>query len=481
MTDDIPLDDLVGDTLDDLDLTASLDNLPADVRAFDYQRDQRRFVSRLVSAAGAGELPGLLRAGFNATIFDGPIRQRVEFLLARFRTLHALPSPEAILKQYADFADVCLLPESELAAVGAASTTLVQLYDEVRYDAFLTELTRLHEQQTSWFNDRTLPVDGIWQRMQEKIRTLGLIMGASKQNALTFGAALDGVVEQVRTAATEADWGIQVPFPFLNDILRGYQPGELTTIVAKTGVGKTWAALMSAASAITGNPFLFTAADAVRKPPRTPEENRRDRKRVLLVSLEMPVLQLARRLSALLTKLGYGEIRSGKFLDAARERKFFEDVGRAQALFGDSMLIAQVFTADEIAAYADMVGADLVIVDGFYLMGGSGEKRWERVQDNAQAMRLHSLSSGRHYLLTSQMARGRDELAFSQSIEQDSSTIVELHAPSTLRQVRKVVFKVRKARDGELGKEFLYSWDYTNMRVHEEGPYLSQPTDTSQD
>ena len=479
MTDDPDFSDLGADVGDDLDLDTQLE--PTDVRPFDYDHDQRAFMTRLVDGATAKpELEELLRVGFGADVFAEPFRSRLSFLLDRFRALHVLPDRRAVSKQFGDFADRCLLSGDAAQRAATSDKTLRALYEEVRNDAFLTRLTQLHTAQTAWFNDRALPVSGIWERLQAEHRDIGRVMGASTQNAMLLGPALDVVAQQVRVASTEADWGIQLPFPFLNETLRGLQPGELTTVVAKTGVGKTWAMLMCGAAAITGNPWLFTPAESVKKAPRTPEQNLADRKRVLFVSVEMPVLQIARRLSALLTKLGYGEIRSGRFADQARSDQFFAMLEKAKIAFGDRMLIAQLFTVDEIAAYADMVNADLVVVDGYYLLAGEGEKRWERVQDNTRALRLHSLRSNRHYLLSSQMARGRDELAFSQSVEQDSAAIVELLAPSVLRQVSKIVIRTRKVRDGDTGQAFLYNWDYKHLRLNEEGPYQLHG-DTSKD
>ena len=74
------------------------------------------------------------------------------------------------------------------------------------------------------------------------------------------------------------------------------------------------------------------------------------------------------------------------------------------------------------------------MIDGFYLMPGPGEKRWEKVEANMQRLRLHSLESGRHYMLATQFRREAktlnstdiDSLSFSASIGHDSNNVFGL-------------------------------------------------------
>ena len=113
----------------------------------------------------------------------------------------------------------------------------------------------------------------------------------------------------------------------------------------------------------------------------------------------------------------------------------------------------------------------MVIVDGFYLMAGPGEKRWERVQDNLQQIRTHSLTTGRPYLIASQLAQKEDRLAFSQSVEQDSSIIIQLHQSLQEKNMKQIRIQTRKVREGVSDLQYHYNWDIDNMRFSEEGQY----------
>lgn len=444
-------------------------------RRFDPDYDQRLFMTKLVMhKTGPNDIDELIRRGFNASSFSKAIKPKLEYVLNYYRDHKVIPNSRMLTKQFPGFAKDCLLTTQDQAVLVEQDMPLHALYHEVAESNFLLMAKVAIEQLFELWQDPNTPVEKYWETMDRYHRELAHVRSTGRSEAMTFAEATHILEREFDEAMTGRNWAIPIPFPFLYEALRGFQPAEVTTIVGRTGVGKTWAALMCAVVAVLGNPFHFTPASKVgfTDHPLDKQWRFNNRKRVLVVSLEMPIPQIARRLFALLSKLAYPEIRKGKFADPANEKLFREriqQVRKSEWEIGENCLLIRATSPDAIAAYADSFQADLVIVDGFYLMGGTGEKRWERVQDNMAQMRVHSLMSGRHYVLVSQLAQKEEKLAFSQSIEQDSSNIIVLKQTEGERNSEKLRIGTRKVRDGTVGQEFYYTWSVVTPRFEQEG------------
>lgn len=444
-------------------------------RQITYDVDQREFMTRLLCGkTDAADVDELYRQGFSPEIFDDTIRPKLEWVLGHYRKHRSVPDSRRMLSQFPGFAETCLVGTDEQAKLLDNPPKLTSIYASVK-DGFMLRMVRLHlESAADKWDSPDVSADDLIQAINEQRRELVGFIAKGENQAVTLADAVPLVRQQYEEAKAGRAWGIPIPFPFLHQTLRGFQLGEVTTIVGRTGIGKTWAALMCACVALLGNPYLFTAAKklGIKLPDNWDEVRRGNRRRVLLVSLEMPIQQIATRMAALLTKLSYPDIRRGRFRVDSQESAFFErlsQIEKSSWKVGENCLIIRATTPDEVAAFADFFRADLVIVDGFYLMAGRGDKRWERVQDNMAQMRVHSLMSDRHYLLVSQLAQKEDRLAFSQSIEQDSSTVIVLNQTPAEHNMRKLRISTKKVRDGTVGQEFFYSWDIDNARYEQEG------------
>lgn len=453
------------------------DIAPADVeRAVHHDRHQREFMTRLLAPSlNLTELGDVMRAGIKVECFTEVAKDPLEWFLDYYRKTRSIPTKQQMLTQYPRLEDFCLLQREDADQVTQGATTLVGYHRAVA-DAFFLKTLQSHFQTLSdlWYGSKS--VDDMWAHITEDIRELARIRNISDQNAKTLAQAIDDVQEEFLMSKEGLTWGIPLPFPFLNKVLRGIQPGQLITVVAPPGTGKTWWLIMAAACAITGNPWLCTPPEkkGVTLTPEDIERYKLNAKRVLFVSKEMPVLDVARRTVAILTKFKYPEILNGKFTVESDEPAFLAAI---QALktgekVGDNLLIITAETADQIAACADQFRADLVIVDGFYLMAGEGEKRWEHVQNNLKSFRDTSLATNRTYILASQLQQKGDKLAFSQSVEQDSSIIIHLHQSLQEKNMKQLRMQTRKVREGASDLQYYYNWDIVNMRFSEEGAFV---------
>lgn len=173
--------------------------------------------------------------------------------------------------------------------------------------------------------------------------------------------------------ATAGLRGIPTGFEFLDEATDGLQNANLYTIVARTGIGKTWKLLrMAKAARDAGYSVLFLSA-------------------------EMGVLQVARRLFGLESRINPNFIRQGR-LSTRVER---EMQGQLSAFEDDEgppwFWLAGNFkkTVPALHIAANETQADIVFADASYLLKAS-----DRTKFNARHELLNDVMEGVHRIST---------------------------------------------------------------------------------
>lgn len=190
----------------------------------------------------------------------------------------------------------------------------------------------------------------------------------------TLASSMSLVGEDYRIAkATAGLRGIDTGFPYLNEATDGFQPANLYTVVARTGIGKTWKLLrMAKAARDAGNTVLFLSA-------------------------EMGVLQVARRFFGLETRINPNFIRSGRLSTRVEE----EMQGQLAAFDNDEgppfYWLAGNFkkTVPALHIAAHETQADIIFADASYLLKGS-----DRTKFNARHELLNDVMEGVHSIST---------------------------------------------------------------------------------
>lgn len=167
--------------------------------------------------------------------------------------------------------------------------------------------------------------------------------------------------------------GLSSPWPNVDAHSLGLQEGELTVLLAKRKMGKSWLLLKW---------FLH-----IYKTDLKPGEC------LLIVSMEMPVSLCYRRLAAIDLRLPYKEMRAGKLV-TAQEEKLAEWVEQAKQIDPTKPTI-HVLGPNTVRDVADIAAktAELrprgVGIDGLYILGRrTGAAMWERTIDNVSQIKL---------------------------------------------------------------------------------------------
>jgi replicative DNA helicase len=238
--------------------------------------------------------------------------------------------------------------------------------------------------------------------------------------------------------------GVPMMIPTLNKITTGLLPGQLITVGARTGVGKSVFAINSAVAACEAN------------------------KSVQFFSLEMSEVEIQDRIIASMSGIPMNDLKQGKVSEEDREtlRETSERVSHMKLLIETEPKI----TVDAIRAKAlrraqSPQGLDLIIIDYLQLITpvGNFSSRQEIVADLSRNMKLLSKQLGVPIIILVQLNREKsdgdenalpklDQIRESGAIAQDSDIVILLHRDkSEDGEIPHTLIILAKHRNGEAG------------------------------
>lgn len=443
----------------------------------------------LVSDLSRKDENALFARGLSTRIFSDTVAVYAQDLFEHKQRYGKFPNLETLRLQNARLAEF-------LSAVPAYNVSPHELYDLAVTARVKADVRKSIGDISAAIEDANA-IDAL-RLVEQRITQLTTRYSKFRTNAKTFSELADDLAADYEQLKNPILSGHPLPVGCLRDAMRVLEPAQITTIVAKSGVGKSWLEIMLSDAIIHGDPYRMDFP--VGGEPYTLEQKAKSQGKVLFVTIEMSVLDMARRHAAISGKLSFNRLRAGKLSEQEEYlyAKFLEslkaepedlsnvnflsqkDNTRTEPLnIGNLLKFVGADTAStpaEIHALAEEFGASVVIIDGFYMMHGAGEKRWEKVQDNMGQIRMNSLRSSDHYILTSQLDRqssganaGLDNLAFSASIGHDTNNLVVLSQSKAQRAAKQIQFHLAKARDAEIKEPCLVNWDFINMNFTEVG------------
>jgi len=253
--------------------------------------------------------------------------------------------------------------------------------------------------------------------------------------------------------------GVPFGLDYLDQVSNGAQPGDTIAIVGRPGMGKSY--------------FEFAMANYAYDAGKCP----------LVVTLEMPALQCARRIMALRTRVPTDLIRKGRLGHWGRMR-LEEGVGN---LMGNTdrpfwLLEGELkSTIEDLVLTVRELKPDALYVDGAYLLRSKENisARWERVSQTAEFLKMiateFSIPAIATYQFNRRGAGKLENIAYTDAVGQLASIVISLDEDLTEERERESgVWKARtfkilellKGREGERGKiQVLY--DMSRMLIEQ--------------
>ena len=245
--------------------------------------------------------------------------------------------------------------------------------------------------------------------------------------------------------------GIPTGITHLDYMLKGLIKETLTTLIATTGVGKTWFLILVGAYAqLNGY-------------------------KVVCFITEMSADIMRDRFEAMLFGMMYGDFNYNNFksgmLSKEQEDMYFEfledDLPKLEPL-----VLETATGVSSIVSVIEQEKPDLVLVDGAYLMEDEqgAKDDWLRVTHITRDLKKTAKNWHLPIVINSQADKNTSKktgpelgsIMYTQSIGQDSDNVLALFRDEIMINDREMGIKVLKQREGVLGKVII-NWNFDKM------------------
>ena len=239
--------------------------------------------------------------------------------------------------------------------------------------------------------------------------------------------------------------GIPTSLPSLNRYTTGWKAGQMITVAAETGVGKSVFAINSAVAAMQAG------------------------KSVLFFSLEMSVEEINDRIVASVSSIPMNDLKQGLLEDSSHRvlDESIADLSKAKLTIDfDAKQTIDGIRAKALKKAQSAEGLDFIVIDYLQLITPTGRfsSRQEAVADISRNMKLLAKQLGVPIMVLAQMNRSKDEssedgmpklsgIRESGAIAQDSDVVILLHRnKSSDEDIPPTYVILAKQRNGEADK-----------------------------
>lgn len=274
----------------------------------------------------------------------------------------------------------------------------------------------------------------------------------SVSDSIDFSSTMESRWEEYLERKNSPDsLGIATPWKFFNDVTGGLVGGELTFILAHSGVGKTIMALLMALNAM------------------------RLGHSVLVASQEMSSKQIAIRKDSLAARVEPRRLRMGTLTstEEKRLREWYDDLGADHKLppeerkFGHMQVLGpgDVSSIVDLEAAIELYKPEVVVWDSFYMLGGS---QWEVQAELVAGMKGITGRRKPAFVATSQLNFATDtptqaSVSFTKRLFTDADFVFALRQDPEMKARFEMELLNMKARHGESLGSSLLNWSFADM------------------
>lgn len=407
--------------------------------------------SKLLRKALDGELWELFRIGFDPKILKPPFDTVFHRLIEFYQKHNELPGTRRLQSMCADMGGVTVAPANQCKS-GAS------VYWDQLLNGYLGEdIANALEHVAQEYNKQSRPPREFLIFALTHMRQLE----TKYQVATSQSSSPADLAEQLWAEFTMTEAGkmpgipIETNFRLFIDAFVKWRPGNITTVVSRSSVGKTWLCLIQC---------LYAAICGFK---------------VFIASMEMTDLEIDRRLVALAAMVNFDRVVKGTLKAVPEQRiRFAQTVADQQANKGywaniKFMNPDAITDISSVEAQADLFGAHIVMADAFYDFpeDSEGMRGWEKINENLKEVRRVSLSSKRHWFLTAQFTKqaqgtfSSDEFAVggTDKFNHISNNVIYMIQRKKEKTNRQVILKVGKGRDAAPQLPWLHYWNFFEM------------------
>jgi len=337
--------------------------------------------------------------------------------------------------------------------------TLGELIEVVRTSALDRSLRGLVTDMHKLLSEFKSP-EAAFEHAATEIKRLSRVSSLPSHLSMDIGEACESLREEYeRKQSGGGLMGIPFPYEPLNRAMGGLCPGTFNVIYAPSKHGKTWMSLEICAV----HPFLNSNA------------------RVLVISCEMPISQVYRRIIARLAEVDYGGVVTGT-LQEGHLKRYMGVLSKLEKEQGDSHVdIAQEAGArrcirvirpsartgagvDSIRNAVEVFEPDILFVDSVYRLAsakGGRDYDWRGIQENMATLKDMSAEFQIPVIVTAQANRSGwcsvedvdfdeyGDISMNSGFIQEADAVMRLHKFRLPDNSHRVLFTLPAVRESE--------------------------------
>ena len=404
---------------------------------------ERGFISKLIESR---DMKLLKDKQIRPYFFSGEHRRVFSFIETNFKETGEVPTPRVIGQKFPSYQ----LETHTVDGVESVGTDETLLYwsGELRTKAKHNRLADITEGVAEKLDNGetedaySLMKKGVWKIEEEIVENESVDITKDTE---------DRKQKYLERKKNKGMIGIPTGIQHLDYILKGLIKETLTTLIATTGVGKSWFFVLIGAYAMLNN------------------------YKVCFFITEMSTELMRDRFEAMLFGMMNGDFNYGKFkagnLTTEEENAYFEfleeDLPRLEPL-----VIETATGVSSVVSVIEREKPDLVLIDGVYLMEDEqgAKDDWLRVAHITRDLKKTAKNWHLPIAINTQADKNTSKktgpelgsIMYTQSVGQDSDTILALFRDEIMINDKEMGIKVLKQREGVLGKVFI-NWDFDKM------------------
>ena len=396
------------------------------------------------------DMLGVKDAQIKATYFSGEHRRAFQFIYDSVINDGEVPTVRAFERKFPNYP----LEVREVAGVEVVGTeeSLKYWCNELRKKVKHNSLAETVEEVVKHIED--FDTDTAYSLLKKEIAYIESEVEEQTDVDITKNTE-DRIQAYLKRKENKGMLGLPYGIKHLDYITKGLKKETLTTLIANTGVGKTWFEILIGAYCQLQNCRVLQFVTEMS------EEIMRDRYEAMLFSM-------------MYGDLNYNSFKSGN-LSLDQEKKYFEflenDLPNCEPL-----IIATASGVMGVSAEIDKHKPDIVLIDGVYLMeDDQGAKDdWLRVAHITRDLKKLAKRCKLPIFINTQADKNTSKrtgpelgsIMYTQAIGQDSDDILALYRDEVMISDREMCLKVLKQREGVTDKVMM-SWDFDTMNFGE--------------
>jgi len=403
-------------------------------------------LSLLASVLEAKDLSSYYSLSLDERFFFGEELALYKLIQKHVLNYHTLPDASTVTSSFGPLVKAPEPPKYYLDQVE-------ERYSHRRLNSALSECNGLLKEQDVWTATNVLSetLSDI-----KRIKNRNALLDFSADGLDHFSSSLLEKLSDDGSGAVYTGWSKV-------DAGGGLKGGDILSIIGRPGMGKTYS--------------LLHMADRIMQ-----EQNRR----VLLVSMEVKLPELADRITAVHSHVHAGHVKIGD-LSSTEKAKIEQSLLELQSNDGRLWLLDGNLnaTVEQIFSFVYQLSPHVLIIDAAYLLKHADRRlnKFQRVDVNLEELKTLSSQYNIPVLLSYQfnregqkkMNKSKDkdkeeakleDIAHSDTVGQISSIVLGLFDRDSIETVQSRKVTVLKGRNGETG-EFQIWWDFNKMDFSE--------------